>query len=268
MSAVILGVLNVTPDSFSDGGKFADVDRAIEHGIELTRQGADMVDVGGESTRPGAERVDPAIERERVLPAIQGLVEHGVRVSVDTMNASTAIASAEAGVELINDVSGGLADPLMAGVVIDTGLKYVVMHWRGPSNTMQSRAQYAHTAHDVRRELFARAAELVVLGVDPAQLIIDPGLGFAKDAEQNWQLLAHLGDFMQLGAPVLIGASRKRFLADLLPTDEPVQRRDDPTAVISALAAQAGVWGVRVHNVTSTRIALNVVDAWQAGRDD
>lgn len=268
MSTVIIGVLNVTPDSFSDGGRFVRSDVAIEHGVSLVEQGAQIIDVGGESTRPGAVRVPADVERERVIPVISGLVERGVAVSIDTMNAATALAAAEVGAQLINDVSGGLADPAMADAVISTGLDYVVMHWRGQSDTMQSRANYVNTAEDVRRELFTRVTELVEQGVDPGKLIVDPGLGFAKNARQNWQLLAHLGEFQELGFPVLIGASRKRFLAELLPETMPVQGRDDPTAVISALAAQAGVWGVRVHNVASTRIALNVVEAWQAGRDD
>jgi dihydropteroate synthase len=268
LSTVIMGVLNVTPDSFSDGGRFVETDVAIQHALDLVEQGADLIDVGGESTRPGAVRVGADEEQARAIPVIRGLAERGVEVSIDTMNAETALAAAEAGASMINDVSGGLADPAMVGVVIRTGLTYIVQHWRGQSETMDAQATYTHAAREVRKELFGRVAELAELGVEPGRLIIDPGLGFAKNAEHNWQVLAHLPEFRELGLPVLIGASRKRFLGALLPEGAPVTDRDAPTAVISALAAQAGVWGVRVHDVSSTRLALDVVEAWQAGRDD
>ncbi len=262
----IMGVLNVTPDSFSDGGLYADQNDAVRHGIELARQGADIVDVGGESTRPGAHRVPIDEEQARVIPVVRALAERGVRVSVDTMNASTALAAAAAGAQLINDVSGGLADPAMVDAVIATGLPYVVTHWRGHSTEMDAHATYADAAREVREELFARVGELIVRGVDSSRLIVDPGLGFAKASVHNWQVLAHLDEFEQLGLPVLIGASRKRFVADLLPAGAPATDRDAPTAIISALAAQAGVWGVRVHDVPSTRLALDIVEAWAAGR--
>jgi dihydropteroate synthase len=264
----IMGVLNVTPDSFSDGGLYENEDAAVRHGVELTRQGADIIDVGGESTRPGAQRVPIEREQERVIPVIRALAEHGIRVSVDTMNAATALAAAQAGAQLINDVSGSLADPGMVDAVIATGLPYVVTHWRGHSTEMDAHANYTHAAREVREELFARVGELVVRGVDPSRLIIDPGLGFAKASAHNWQVLAHLADFEQLGLPVLIGASRKRFVGKLLPAGAPAVSRDVPTAIISALAAQAGVWGVRVHDVAATRLALDVVEAWAAGRSD
>jgi dihydropteroate synthase len=212
--------------------------------------------------------VGPAEEQERVIPVVSALAERGVEVSIDTMNAETALAAAGAGARMINDVSGGLADPAMVEVVIGTGLTYIVQHWRGPSETMDAQAAYTHAAREVRSELFGRVAELAELGVQPGRLIIDPGLGFSKKAEHNWQVLAHLADFRELGLPVLIGASRKRFLGALLPEDAPVTDRDAPTAVISALAAQAGVWGVRVHDVAGTRLALDVAEAWQAGRND
>lgn len=261
----IMGVLNVTPDSFSDGGLYVETDAAVRHALQLVEQGADIIDVGGESTRPGAVRVGPQEEQRRVLPVIRELAGHGIRVSIDTMHAQTALAAATAGATILNDVSGGLADPAMVEVAIETGLPFIVMHWRGQSDTMNELAVYADAAAEVRTELFNRAAELVVLGVRPEHLIIDPGLGFAKDGEHNWQVLGHLHEFLALGIPLLVGASRKRFVGELLPHGAPVTARDAPTAVISALAAQAGAWGVRVHDVATTRAALDVVDAWQAG---
>ncbi|MDR6971691.1 dihydropteroate synthase [Leifsonia shinshuensis] len=265
---LIMGVLNVTPDSFSDGGLWLEPDAAIEHGLDLVEQGADLVDVGGESTRPGAVRVDPVEEQKRVVPVIRELASRGVLVSVDTLNASTARAAVEAGAAIINDVSGGLGDAGMPDAVIETGAQYVVMHWRGRLDAADSRAVYRNTVAEVRSELSARVTDLLERGVDPAKLILDPGLGFSKNATHNWQVLAGLHEIETLGYPVLIGASRKRFLAALLPEGAPAEDRDAPTAVISALAAQAGAWAVRVHDVPSTRIALDVVRAWQAGRDD
>lgn len=263
-----MGVLNVTPDSFSDGGLWLEPDAAIAHGLQLVEQGADLVDVGGESTRPGAVRVDPEEERRRVVPVIRELASRGIVVSVDTLNASTARAAAEAGAAIINDVSGGLADPAMPDAVLDTGAQYVVMHWRGRLDAADSRAVYRHTVAEVRAELSARVTDLLQRGIDPAKLILDPGLGFSKNARHNWQVLAGLREIETLGYPVLIGASRKRFLGALLPEGAAVEDRDAPTAVISALAAQAGAWAVRVHDVPSTRIALDVVRAWQAGSDE
>ncbi len=263
-----MGVLNVTPDSFSDGGRWLEPDAAVAHALDLVAQGADLIDVGGESTRPGAVRVDPAEEQARVVPVIRTLAGLGVTVSVDTLNASTARAAADAGAAVINDVSGGLLDPAMPDAVLDTGLQYVVMHWRGRLDAADSRAVYTDTVAEVRSELSSRVTGLLDRGIDPAKLVLDPGLGFSKNASHNWQVLAGLREFETLGYPVLIGASRKRFLGALLPEDAAVEDRDAPTAVISALAAQAGVWAVRVHDVASTRIALDVVRAWQAGRDD
>ncbi len=263
-----MGVLNVTPDSFSDGGLWLEPGAAIDHAVELVEQGADIIDVGGESTRPGAHHVDPVDEQARVIPVIRALAGRGITVSVDTMHASTARAAADAGAAIINDVSGGLADPEMPAAVLDTGLQYVVMHWRGQSDTMDSLAHYTDTTAEVRAELSTRLTDLVQRGVDPSKLIIDPGLGFSKTAEHNWQVLGNLRAFETLGYPVLIGASRKRFLGSLLPAGATAADRDAPTAVISALAAQAGVWAVRVHDVVSTSLALEVVRAWQAGTDD
>ncbi|MFF2052900.1 dihydropteroate synthase [Leifsonia sp. NPDC058194] len=265
---LIMGVLNVTPDSFSDGGLWLEPEAAVDHALELIEQGADIIDVGGESTRPGALRVEPDEERARVVPVIDALVSRGVTVSVDTLNASTARAAADVGAAIINDVSGGLADSGMPDAVLATGLQYVLMHWRGRLDSSDSLAVYTHTVQEVRAELSARITDLLDRGIDPAKLILDPGLGFSKTGEHNWQVLAGLQEIETLGYPVLIGASRKRFLGALLPEGAPVADRDAPTAVISALAAQAGAWAVRVHDVVSTRLALDVVRAWQAGRDD
>jgi len=261
----ILGVLNVTPDSFSDGGRFSDLDAAIAHGLALAESGADIIDVGGESTRPGAERVGGDVERERVIPVIRALSERGLVTSIDTMDAATAAAAVEAGAELINDVSGGLADPEMYRVVADTGVHYVAMHWRGHSATMAGLAEYDDVVQNVRDELKARIAELIVWGVNPERIILDPGIGFAKTSDHNWRLLGHLEELTTLGHPVLVGASRKRFLGELLPDASAPADRDAATATISTLAAQAGAWGVRVHDVASTKAALDVWSAWEHG---
>ncbi|HEU0205496.1 MAG TPA: dihydropteroate synthase [Pseudolysinimonas sp.] len=259
----IMGVLNVTPDSFSDGGKYESVDAAVAHAVELVEQGAGIIDVGGESTRPGAKPVDATAERGRVMPVVRELVARGIPVSIDTRHAQTALAAVEAGAELVNDVTGGLGDEGMARVIAETGVRYVVMHWR--AGGADAVAEYRDVVAEVRRELTLRIASLIVEGVQPAQIVLDPGLGFAKNAEHNWALLGHLEQFRSLGHGLLIGASRKRFLAKLLVDDAPVEQRDAPTAVISALAARAGVWGVRVHDVPSTRIALDVWAHWSRG---
>jgi dihydropteroate synthase len=259
----IMGILNVTPDSFSDGGEYSNFDDAIRHGIELHAAGAQLIDVGGESTRPGAERVPIEQEQLRVLPVIEALAAERIPVSVDTMNAATALAAAERGATMINDVSGGLADEGMARVAAETGLHFVAMHWRGHSDSMDAKAVYPNLLTNVREELKQRVAELIVNGVSPDRIILDPGIGFAKSAAQNWQLLANIRAIGTIGYPVLVGASRKRFLARLLPDGAPATARDPATAVISALAAQAGVWGVRVHDVAGTKAALDVWEAMQ-----
>ena len=266
MPTLIMGVVNVTPDSFSDGGRWYDADAAIAHGLDLVADGADILDVGGESTRPGAARVEPEEELRRVVPVVRELASRGIRVSVDTMRAATALAAVEAGAEIINDVSAGLADAAMAPIVAETGVHYVAMHWRGHSDRMDSLAEYADVALEVRDELATRVDALVAAGVSTDRLILDPGLGFSKRGEQNWELLANLDVLAELGYPILVGASRKRFLGALLPDGAAVEQRDLPTAVISALAAQAGAWAVRVHDVASTRVALDVARAWQSGR--
>jgi len=255
---LIMGILNVTPDSFSDGGQWDQVDAAIERGLELRAQGAALVDVGGESTRPGAATVDPDEERARVIPVVVALVQEGVAVSIDTMNASTALAAVEAGAQLVNDVSGGLADEAMARVVAETGTHFAVMHWRGGADAAPA---FTDVVAEVRAELKTRVAELVVAGVDPSKIVLDPGLGFGKDAEHNWALLNHLEELASLGHGILVGASRKRFLGALLPEGAPMTDRDLPTAVVSALVARQGAWAVRVHDVPSTRLALGVAAA-------
>jgi dihydropteroate synthase len=261
----IMGILNVTPDSFSDGGRWNSVDDAIEHGALLHAEGADLVDVGGESTRPGAVRVSPDEEQQRVLPVVRELSDRGIRVSIDTLNSSTARAAAEAGASIVNDVSGGLADPEMFRTIASLDTDYIVSHWRGHSDTMNELANYNEVVGDVRTEIQRRVAELIVWGVDENRIVVDPGLGFAKTSSHNWKLLGNLDRLASLGYPVLIGASRKRFLADLLPGDATVEQRDPATAVISALAAQAGVWGVRVHDVETTKAALAVWTEWEKG---
>jgi dihydropteroate synthase len=261
-----MGVVNVTPDSFSDGGRWFDADAAIAHGLELAAQGADVLDVGGESTRPGAARVEPEEELRRVVPVVRELAGRGIRVRVDTMRAATALAAVEAGAEIINDVSAGLVDAAMAPIVAETGVHYVAMHWRGHSARMDALAEYGDVAAEVRDELAARVDALADAGVARERIILDPGLGFAKRGAQNWELLGRLDVLGELGLPILVGASRKRFIGALLPDDAPMEDRDLPTAVVSALSAQAGAWGVRVHDVRGTRRALDVLGAWQSGR--
>ncbi len=267
---VVMGVLNVTPDSFSDGGRYESLGAAVDHGLALADQGADLIDVGGESTRPGAERVPESVEQARVLPVVRALVAQGVSVSVDTMRATTAVAAVDDGAVVINDVSGGLADPSMLAQVARLAVPYVAMHWRGPSASMESRATYADVVAEVRDELSLRLVAAVELGIDPARMILDPGLGFAKTAEHNWTLLAHLEQLESLGRPLLIGASRKRFLgavlADSTSGDRPHAGRDTATDAVSALAARAGVWCVRVHDVSGSLDAVRVAAAWRAAQ--
>ena len=261
---LVVGIVNVTPDSFSDGGRYVEVDDALRHARALVEAGADVIDVGGESTRPGSARVAPIDEQRRVLPVIRQLASEGVRVSIDTMNAATAYAAVEAGADIVNDVSGGLADRFMAQAVADTGSTFVAMHWRGPLDG-SDRPHYRDVVTDVHDELQQRVADLVAQGIDPSRLVLDPGLGFSKDAAQNWQVLAGLRGLGRLGLPLMVGASRKRFLGELLPEGAPIEARDQATAVVSVLAALEGVWAVRVHDVAATRAALDVWQAWQQG---
>ncbi|MGE2732564.1 dihydropteroate synthase [Mycolicibacterium vaccae] len=264
-----MGVVNVTDDSFSDGGLFLDRDRAIAHGVELAAQGAAIVDVGGESTRPGAVRVDPDVESARVLPVVEALARQSITVSIDTMHAKVAEAAVHHGASIVNDVSGGRADPDMVRVVADTGVPWVLMHWRSVGQDRPHAVpEYRDVVAEVRDELMTAVDAAVAAGVDPAKLVIDPGLGFAKTAQHNWALLAALPDFVATGIPVLVGASRKRFLGTLLSGPDgaprPPDGRETATAVISALAGWHGAWGVRVHDVQASVDALAVVSAWQA----
>jgi dihydropteroate synthase len=267
---LVMGVVNVTPDSFSDGGDWYGTDVAIAHGLELLAQGADIVDVGGESTRPGAQRVSEEEELRRVGPVITELVRSGAPVSIDTMRAGVAEFALNAGVHMVNDVSGGLADPQMPRLVAAARVPYVVVHWRGHSHDMYSRAVYADVVQEVRDELSRRVDAIVSEGVDPGCIVVDPGLGFGKRPEHNWPLLAGLADIARLAAgtfPVLVGASRKRFLGRLLAgpdgTPRPFSGSDGATVATTALAAEAGAWCVRVHQVRQNADAVRVVAAWQ-----
>jgi len=274
----IMGIVNVTPDSFSDGGRYLDADAAIAHGRALRAAGDDLLDIGGESTRPGAQRVDPALEQERVVPVIAALAAEGAVISIDTMNASTAVAAVTAGARIVNDVSGGLADPEMLPAVAASGADIVLQHWRGPSADMYAQASYADLARELVAELEARVAAAAAAGISPDRVIVDPGIGFGKRGAQNWQALHALDRVVALGARVLVGTSRKGFLAEALrgeglrgeagvAGEVSTQRRDLATAVTSVLAAQAGVWAVRVHDVAATRDALTVWRHWNDAED-
>jgi dihydropteroate synthase len=266
----VIGVVNVTDDSFSDGGRYLDPDRAVQHGLALAAQGASIVDVGGESTRPGAVRVEPGVEIGRVVPVVKALAAEGIRVSIDTMHAGVARAALDNGAQLVNDVSGGRADPAMAPLLVESGVPWVLMHWRSVSADRPHHVpQYRDVVGEVRAELLASVDDAVTAGVDPAKLIIDPGLGFAKTGQHNWALLHALPQLVATGIPVLLGASRKRFLGALLADPDgavrPPDGRETATAVVSALAALHGAWGVRVHDVQATVDALKVVAAWTDG---
>jgi dihydropteroate synthase len=264
---LVMGVVNVTPDSFSDGGRYVDPDDAIRHGRELAAEGADLLDIGGESTRPGATRPLVAEELDRVVPVIRGLADAGVTISVDTMRAEVARAALEAGAALVNDVSGGLADPDVLRVVADAGAAYVAMHWRGHADVMAQRASYSDVVVEVRDELARRVDAALAAGVAADRIAIDPGLGFAKTAAHNWELLARLHE-LDLGLPVLVGSSRKSFLGRLLAgpdgTPRPVLDREDANVALTTLAGVAGVWAVRVHEVRASVDALAVVARWKA----
>ena len=269
---LVMGVVNVTPDSFSDGGTWFGADAAVAHGLELAGPGADIVDVGGESTRPGAQRITAGEELRRVGPVIAGLVAAGLPVSVDTMRAEVAEHALGAGARLVNDVSGGLADPQMPRLVAAAGVPYVVMHWRGHSHTMDSRAVYRDVVREVAEELSRRVDVVTREGVAPAMIVLDPGLGFAKRPEHNWALLTSLHRISTLdgraaGFPVLIGASRKRFLGRLLAapdgTPRPFVGSDDASQAVTALAATAGAWCTRVHQVPGNADAVRVAEAWR-----
>ena len=262
-----MGVLNVTDDSFSDGGRYLDADSAVAHGLAMVAEGAGIIDVGGESTRPGATRIDSRVEASRVVPVVKELAAQGITVSIDTMHADVARAALQSGARIVNDVSGGRADPAMAPLLAEAGVLWVLMHWRSVSSDRPYQAPHYHdVVAEVRSELLASVDSAVAAGVDPAKLVIDPGLGFAKTGQHNWALLHALPQLVATGVPVLLGASRKRFLGTLLAgpdgSPRPPDGRETATAVISALAAVYGAWGVRVHDVRASVDALKVVAAW------
>ena len=269
---LLMGVLNVTPDSFSDGGRWADPEAAVAHARELIAQGADIIDIGGESTRPGAQRVDVDTEISRVLPVVRALLTDGTDdgdgsaiISVDTIHAATAEAAIDAGAHIINDVSGGLADPAMHGLIARTGVVYVCQHWRGDPETMDRLTDYpGGVVAGVEAELRERLAELDVAGVDRPQVVLDPGLGFAKTHAQSWELLAATARLIaDLGQPLLVGSSRKRFLAQAAEDGATPVQRDAVTAATTALAAAAGAWAVRVHEVPVNRAAVRTASLWK-----
>jgi len=275
--ALVMGVLNVTPDSFSDGGRWFDTGRAVEHGRRLVAQGADLVDVGGESTRPGATRPTAQEEMDRVLPVIRALAAEGVTISVDTMRAEVARAAVDAGAALVNDVSGGRADPAMFETVASLGAPYVLMHWRAHSVTMQQQTRYADVVADVASELREQLDLALAAGIAPERIALDPGIGFSKTADQNWEVLAATERFHGLGYPLLVATSRKRFLGALLADDDgtlrPPLERDDATTATTALAAGAGAWCIRAHAVRPTADAVRVAARWataapEAGRGE
>lgn len=265
---VVMGVLNVTPDSFSDGGRYTDLQDALAHAGRMIDDGADLVDVGGESTRPGAERVDSATEIARVVPVIRELHAMGIRLSIDTTRASVASAALEAGADVVNDVSGGLADPDMAKVVAAAGCPWILMHWRGHSHDMYELASYQNVVAEVCAELRDRVDAALHGGVDPDRIIVDPGIGFAKTAEHNWLLSAHLDQVLALGFPVLFGSSRKSYLGRLLADADgeprPVGEREAATVATTVLAVDAGVWGVRVHEVAAN---VDAIAVWRATKE-
>jgi dihydropteroate synthase len=267
---VVMGILNVTPDSFSDGGRYSDVDGAVAHALAMAAAGADLIDVGGESTRPGAARVPAEEEARRVLPVIEQLTAAGLAVSVDTYRAAVAELAIAAGAQVVNDVSGGLGDPDMGRVVRDAGCPWIIMHWRGHSSKMAELAQYDDVVGEVRTELLTRVDEALAAGVDAEQIVLDPGLGFAKTAEHNWALLAHLESLTAIDMPLLLGASRKSFLGSLLADGAGVARptagREDATTALTMFAALNGAWGVRVHQVQANVDAALAAAAIRAAR--
>jgi dihydropteroate synthase len=268
---LVMGVVNVTPDSFSDGGAWFETNAAVAHGLRLAAEGADIVDVGGESTRPGAERIDDQEELRRVAPVISELARAGVTVSVDTMRATVAEFALGAGARMVNDVSGGRSDPGLPRLVAEAGVPYAIMHSRGPSRDMQARAVYDDVVREVRDELRQRVDAVIAAGVDASAIIVDPGIGFAKLPGHNWAILARLPEISCLGGkapfPVLVGASRKSFLGSLLPGADgqprPVAQRDEATVAVSALVAAAGAWCVRVHAVPGNADAVRVAARWE-----
>jgi dihydropteroate synthase len=260
MRTLVMGILNVTPDSFADGGRHFTTDAAISRANKMLEEGVDIIDIGGESTKPGAERVSEEEELARVMPVLEEVVKLGVPVSIDTMRSGVAAKAIKAGVKYVNDVSGGLADEKMYGLIANNrDIQYVIMHWRSHSKTMAEHALYKDVIKEVREELEERINSAIEAGVDPEQLIIDPGIGFAKTSEHNWELLKNLDRLALLGYPILVGASRKRFLGELV-GGEPDQRESASIALTAALAKQ-GIWGVRTHSVKPHRDAIAIVEA-------
>ena len=245
---LVMGILNVTPDSFSDGGLFDSTEKAIARGLEMMAEGAEIIDIGGESTRPGAQRTSQDEELQRTIPVVKALAESGAVISIDTMRAEVARAAVEAGATYINDVSGGIADPQMHATAAELDVKYILMHWRGHSVDMNLRAIYGDVVADVKSELSVQIEKALAAGISPHNLFLDPGLGFAKDAEHNWELLTRIDEIVELGYPVLIGASRKRFLGG----DTPLEREGATLDVTGGLIGK-GIWGVRVHSVAPHR---------------
>jgi dihydropteroate synthase len=269
----LMGVLNVTPDSFSDGGEFLDPASALEQVSLMVGQGAQIIDVGGESTRPGAQRISLQDEQDRVLPVIEKIkAEFDVLVSIDTMNSKTARLAVQAGADIVNDISGGLADPQMFASIQDLKCQYILGHWRGHSDQMDSLASYSDVAREVVAELAEQVSMAVASGISRDRIVVDPGLGFAKDIHHNWDLVNRLDELEALGLPVLVGASRKRFLAHALNAIDPASvsmpRRDVATAVLTALLLQRKLWGVRVHEIQGTKDAIAVVAALKAGQEE
>jgi len=271
---LVMGVLNVTPDSFSDGNQYNSVESALDHAKLLVLAGAQIIDIGGESTRPGAERVSLEEEQVRVIPVIKAIADLnlGAAISIDTMNSDTAEKAVLAGASIINDVSGGLADDQMFVVAAKLDVTIVLSHWRGHSDIMNTMASYQSVAEEVAGELQNRVDAAIAAGIKRENIVVDPGLGFAKDMTQNWQLVARLDEIEKLGLPILVGASRKRFIAGALDEEEPNsvshERRDVATAVLTALLMQRKLWGVRVHNVLATVDAISIVSALHEGSND
>ena len=262
---LVMGIINVTPDSFSDGGENAGTESAVMRGIQMIREGVDIIDIGGESTRPGASRISPEEEKARVLPVLRALADYDTVLSIDTMRAEVAEEAIAAGASIVNDVSGGLADSDMPRLIADVRVPYVVMHWRGFSDSMQKLAVYEVTAKEVRHELAERIEKLNKAGVEIDQIILDPGLGFAKEPDHNWDVLQAIESFEKLKRPLLVGASRKRFLGRLLNDgegDRDVKEREAATIAVTTMLAERKVWGVRVHNVRDSRDAIEVVKRW------
>jgi len=260
---LVMGVLNVTPDSFSDGGRFFDASQAIAHAKQMIKDGADIIDIGGESTRPGSERISAQVEIDRVLPIISALADTGAVLSIDTMRTEVAQVAVSAGAQIVNDVSGGKADPEMLSYMATLDIPYILMHWRGPSNIMNTLTDYTDVAADVASEISSQVDVAVAAGVARDRIVVDPGIGFAKTVDQNWPILKHLDVLENLGLPILMGASRKKFLGELLSQDGEARDMDDreaATLAISALMAQQNTWCVRVHDVRGSRDVIEVVN--------